>query len=81
MVRCGFSPQRPGFVPGSVHVGFVVGKVALGQNFSEFFSFFLSISLHNGSPHSYIIWRINNRPVKRQQFRDIASPHQHEQHC
>ena len=25
------SPRRPGFDPGSVHAGFVVGKVALGQ--------------------------------------------------
>jgi hypothetical protein len=26
-------PQRPGFDPGSVHVGFMVDKVALGQVF------------------------------------------------
>jgi hypothetical protein len=32
----GFSPLRPGFPPGSVHVGFVVDKEALGL-FSEFF--------------------------------------------
>jgi hypothetical protein len=25
------SPSRPGFAPGSVHVGFVVDKVVLGQ--------------------------------------------------
>jgi hypothetical protein len=29
----GLSPRRPGFDPGSVHVGFVVDKVALGQGF------------------------------------------------
>jgi hypothetical protein len=29
----GLSPQRPGFEPWSVHVGFVVDKVALGQVF------------------------------------------------
>jgi hypothetical protein len=29
----GLSPQRPEFLPGSVHVGFVVHKVALGQVF------------------------------------------------
>ena len=29
----GLSPLRPGFDPGSVHVGFVVDKVALGQVF------------------------------------------------
>jgi hypothetical protein len=27
------SQRRPGFAPGSVHVGFVVDKVALGQGF------------------------------------------------
>jgi hypothetical protein len=31
--------QRLGFKPGSSHVGFVVGKVALGQVFSEYFGF------------------------------------------
>jgi hypothetical protein len=35
----GFPPQQPGFKPGSRHVGFVVDKVALGQIFSEYFSF------------------------------------------
>jgi hypothetical protein len=29
----GLSPRRPGFDPGSAHVGFVVDKVALGQVF------------------------------------------------
>jgi hypothetical protein len=29
----GLSPRRPGFDPGSVHVGFAVDKVALGQVF------------------------------------------------
>jgi hypothetical protein len=32
-------PQRPGFEPGSGHVGFGVDKVALGQVFSEYFGF------------------------------------------
>jgi hypothetical protein len=35
----GFPPWRPGFEPRSGHVGFVVGKVALGQVFSEYFDF------------------------------------------
>jgi hypothetical protein len=35
----GFSGRGSGFVPGSVDVGFVVDKVALGQVFSEFFGF------------------------------------------
>jgi hypothetical protein len=42
-------PRRPGFDPGSVHVGFVVDKVALGQVFSEHFSFPLSVSFHRCS--------------------------------
>jgi hypothetical protein len=29
----GLSPRRPGFAPGSIHVGFVVDNVALGQVF------------------------------------------------
>jgi hypothetical protein len=33
----GLSPWRPGFDPGSVHVGFVVDKVALGQVFPRQF--------------------------------------------
>jgi hypothetical protein len=35
----GLSPRRPGFDPGSVHVGFVVDKVALGQVFLQVLRF------------------------------------------
>jgi hypothetical protein len=51
--------------PGSVHVGFVIDKVALRQVFltQEFFSFPLSVSLYHGSLCSYIIWGMNNRPI------------------
>jgi hypothetical protein len=35
----GLSPRRPGFVPGSVHVGCVVDKVALGQVFLRILRF------------------------------------------
>ena len=46
----GFSPRRPGLDAGSVHVGFVVDKVALGQVFPpEYFGFPLSISFHRCS--------------------------------
>jgi hypothetical protein len=31
----GFLPRRPGFEPGSSHVGFVVDKEAVGQVFSR----------------------------------------------
>jgi hypothetical protein len=42
----GLSPRRPGFDPGSVHVRFVVDKVALGQVFLRVVGFPLSISFH-----------------------------------
>jgi hypothetical protein len=35
--------------PGSVYVGFVVDKVALGQSFLEYFWLPQSISFHQGS--------------------------------
>jgi hypothetical protein len=34
------SPRRPGFDPGSFHVGFVVDKVALGHVFPKVSRFF-----------------------------------------
>jgi hypothetical protein len=40
------SLRRPGFDPGSVHVVFVVDKVALGQVFLRVVGFPLSISFH-----------------------------------
>jgi hypothetical protein len=42
----GLSLRRPGFDPGSVHVGFVVDKVALGQAFLRVVAFPLSIPFH-----------------------------------
>jgi hypothetical protein len=45
----GLPPRRPGFDPGSVHVGFVVDKVALGQIFPLVLRFPLSISFHRCS--------------------------------
>jgi hypothetical protein len=48
------SPQRPRFTPKSVNVGFVVDKVALGQVFTDFFCFLLSIAFHHISPLSHI---------------------------
>jgi hypothetical protein len=46
--------RRPGFDPRSVHVGFVVDKVALGQVFPpQFFGSPLSISFHRCS----ITWK------------------------
>jgi hypothetical protein len=42
----GFPPRRPGFEPGSGHVGFMVYKVARGQVFSEYFGFPCLSSFH-----------------------------------
>jgi hypothetical protein len=37
----------------SIHLGFVVHKVALGQVFLRVLQFFLSISFHRRSPNPY----------------------------
>jgi hypothetical protein len=45
----GIPPRRPGFASGSVHVEFVVDKVALGQVFNRVLRFSpLSIIIHPG---------------------------------
>jgi hypothetical protein len=49
--------------PVSVHVGFVLDKMVLGQIFLVSSSVFLSVSLHHGPPYSYIIWGMNVTPV------------------
>jgi hypothetical protein len=49
LVAC-LSPRRPGFDPGSVHVGFMVNKVVLGQVFRLVLRFspvnFIALELH-----------------------------------
>jgi hypothetical protein len=50
----GLLRQRPGFAPGSIHVGFLVDKVALGQIFLRVLRFSrVNISLHCRYPNSY----------------------------
>jgi hypothetical protein len=53
-LAAGLPPRRPGFDPGSVHVGFVVDKVALGQVFPRVLRFspvnFIPV-LHHRHPH------------------------------
>jgi hypothetical protein len=44
------SPRRAGFDPGSVHVGFVVNKVGLGQVFSPSISVFPCQFHYTGAP-------------------------------
>jgi hypothetical protein len=57
------SPRRSVNAPGSVHLGFLVGIVVLGRVLLRVLQIPLSISFHHDSPCSYIIWRMNNRPV------------------
>jgi hypothetical protein len=50
----GLSPRRPGFAPGSIHVGCVVDKVALRQVFLRVLRFSpVNKSFHRRSPNSY----------------------------
>jgi hypothetical protein len=50
----GLSPQRPGFAPGSIHLGFVMDKVALGKVFLRVLRFSpVNISFHRRSPNLY----------------------------
>jgi hypothetical protein len=59
----GLFPQRFDFMPGSVHEGFVVNKVALRQVSLLLPRFYVSISFHCGYPYSYVVRGMNNRPV------------------
>jgi hypothetical protein len=71
--------RRPVLTPGSVHVGFAVDKVALGQVFLRVFWFslvtvippWLCILMYHQGDEQYARWW--------KQFRDIVSPHRHEQ--
>jgi hypothetical protein len=74
----GLSPRRSGFAPVSVHVGFVVDKVALGQVFLRVLRV-SSVSIITPSlSNSYHLG--NEQYVRcRQQLRDVVSPHRHEQ--
>jgi hypothetical protein len=58
----GFSTQRRGFAPMSVHEGVAVGKVALGPVSPSFYVLTCQYS-SIVPPHSYIIWGIENRPI------------------
>jgi hypothetical protein len=54
LIYIGISPRMPGFAPGSINMGFVVDKVALGQVFLRVLRFFpVNIPFHRRSPNSY----------------------------
>jgi hypothetical protein len=75
----GLSPWRPGIVLGSVHVGFVVDKVALGQVFSQVLWFspvniippLVSILIYYLRDEQWALWW--------PQFKDIISSHRHKE--
>jgi hypothetical protein len=65
MLVTGFPPRRPGFKPGSSHVGFVVEESGAGAGFLRVFRFPLPIFIPpiSAQSPSPIIWGWYNRPV------------------
>jgi hypothetical protein len=57
LLVAGLSPRSPGFAPGSVHVGFVMGKAAPGQ---VFFSILLFSAVNIPPWCSVLIYRLRN---------------------
>jgi hypothetical protein len=53
---------KPGFTLRSIHVGFVVEKVALGQVFIRVL-WFSPFNIIPPRLNNHIIWRMNNRPI------------------
>jgi hypothetical protein len=51
----------------------------MDQVFLRVLRFTLSVSFRPVSPHSYIIWGMDNEASQWPQFRDIVSPHRHEE--
>jgi hypothetical protein len=70
----GLCSKRPGFMPGSVNVGFVVVKIALRQGFLWVLWFPLPVSFHHGSPCSYIIWGMNIRHICHRSSKRVSHP-------
>jgi hypothetical protein len=71
--------RRLGFAPGSVHVGFVVDKLALGQVFLRVFRFPLSVAFHRVSILLYMFWGMHSTPVlARSSETLIVLPHRRE---
>jgi hypothetical protein len=53
VLSAGLSPQTPMFNPRPICLAFLVDKVALGQDFSEYFGFPLSVSFYQHSITTY----------------------------
>jgi hypothetical protein len=70
----GLSLRSPGFALGSIHVGFVVDKVTLGQVFLRVFRFF-PVSIITPSFSVRIYRLVDEQYVHQwQRFRDVVSP-------
>jgi hypothetical protein len=61
-LAAGLPPRRPGFDPGSVYVGFVVDKVALGQVFPCQFHSTGAPLLGKGQKIIIFITGLHNKP-------------------
>jgi hypothetical protein len=62
-LAAGLSPRGIKIAPGSVHVGYVMGQIALGQVLTESFLSPLSTSFRRSSILiKPITWKMNNRP-------------------
>jgi hypothetical protein len=71
-----FLTAGAGFASRSVHVGFVVDEVALGQVFLRGLRFYpVTIILPLLHIHSYVIWGMDKGSVTAQFHRDIVLPH------
>jgi hypothetical protein len=56
--KSNIKPSLTGFDPGSGQVGFVVDKVALGRDFSEYFGFPCQSSFHQILHHYNHPWQV-----------------------
>jgi hypothetical protein len=73
-VSCGHPTQWPWLEPESGHVEFVVNRAALGQVFSEYFSF-PCLSFHAPHKSSSNIWGWYSRPVVASVIADSVPLH------
>jgi hypothetical protein len=67
------SQRKHGFTPWSVHAGFAVDKVSVGQVFLGVLPLLLSLSFHRCSPHARVRWGINNKHVVKLRLSGVRS--------
>jgi hypothetical protein len=70
LLVAGLLPWRPGFAPRSVHAGFLVDKVALGQGFL----LVLGCPLQYHSTVYHITWGMDNRPISGRSSETLSYP-------